>query len=84
MERSQIKSAVSDFLRKECYLADDQSGGDVPLFSSSLLSSLDFIDLVSFIEKNYGIVVEATDAGIENLDTVNRITEFILRQRSAS
>jgi acyl carrier protein len=50
---------------------------DTPLRSSGILDSLGTVRLVSFVEERYGIEVEPHEAGVENFETINLITEFI-------
>jgi acyl carrier protein len=50
---------------------------DTPLRSSGILDSLATVRLVSFVEEHYGIEVEPHEAGVENFETINLITEFI-------
>lgn len=80
METMEIETYVKSFLKEECHLDADTITPDDFLFSSYQLSSIDFIDLLAFIERQFGVTLDATDASFENLDTIGRIVELIHRR----
>ena len=47
------------------------------LFESGFLSSLDVLDLLSFIENTYNITVSDDDLGIENFGSVDSMVKYI-------
>ncbi|MBW2730822.1 MAG: acyl carrier protein [Deltaproteobacteria bacterium] len=59
--------------------------GSTPLFSAGLLDSLQFLDLVLFVERRFSVelghVAEPTP---EKLDTVDKIVELILSASTRS
>jgi acyl carrier protein len=57
---------------------------DTPLRTSGVLDSLATLALVSFIEKQYGIEVEAEETDIDNFDRIQDIAAFVERKRAAS
>lgn len=72
---STIEPNVRTFLGK--YVSDTQVDGDLDLFSSGLVNSLYAMQLVLFIEKEYGIQVANEDLDYENFKSVNAIVDFI-------
>jgi len=58
-------------------------GEDTALRSGGILDSLSTLSLVSFIEKQYGIEVEAHETDIDNFDTLRDIAAFIERKQAA-
>jgi acyl carrier protein len=56
---------------------------DTPLRTSGLLDSMATLRLVSFVEQEFGIEVEAHEAGIENFDRIEDIAAFVERKRAA-
>jgi acyl carrier protein len=72
---STIEPNVRTFLGK--YVSDPQVDGDLDLFSSGLVNSLYAMQLVLFIEKEYGIQVANEDLDYENFKSVNAIVDFI-------
>ena len=55
---------------------------DVPLRTSGILDSLATLALVSFVEEQYGIEVEAHETGVENFDRIADIVAFVERKRA--
>ncbi len=47
------------------------------LFESGFLSSLDVLDLLSFIENTYNITVSDDDLGIENFGSIDSMVKYI-------
>jgi len=72
---SMIEPNVRTFLGK--YVSDPQVDGELDLFSSGLVNSLYAMQLVLFIEKEYGIQVANEDLDYENFKSVNTIVKFI-------
>jgi acyl carrier protein len=56
---------------------------DTPLRSSGILDSMATLRLVSFVEQEFGIEVEAHEAGVENFDRVEDIAAFVGRKLAA-
>lgn len=57
-------------------LADDDS-----LLEKGIIDSTSVLELVSFIEENHNFRVEDEELVPENLDSVNRIVDYINRKR---
>jgi len=53
---------------------------DANLFESGIVNSLFAVQLMTFIEKTYGIDVVMEDLDIENFKSVNATTAFVLRK----
>jgi len=52
-----------------------------PLFSSGLLDSIASLQLVTFLEEQFGIKVEAHEVVADNLNTLTAIGGFIQAKR---
>ena len=72
---STVESKIRAFLGK--YISNPDVDGDLDLFASGMVSSLYAMQLVLFIEKEYGIQVANEDLDYENFNSVNAITGFI-------
>lgn len=57
-----------------------QVGNDDDLFASGLVNSLFAMQLVLFVEKEFGIKVENDDLDYDNFRTLNAIVGFIQRK----
>ena len=57
---------------------------DTPLRTSGVLDSMATLKLVAFVERQYGIEVDAHEAGIDNFDCIRDLVAFIARKQSAN
>jgi acyl carrier protein len=57
---------------------------DTPLRTTGVLDSMATLKLVSFVERSYGIEVEAHEAGIDNFDCIRDIVAFVVRKQAAA
>lgn len=65
--------------------AADQIADDAPLFGAGGLGldSIDALELVVMLEKNYGIVIKDMEEGRPAFQSVNTLAAFINAKRSA-
>ncbi len=79
--------AVTDDIRS--YLADQlrisEAGSldaDLPLVQNGIIDSIELMQVVSFLEKSYGISVDETEFLPSNLRTLNTMAAFVERKRA--
>jgi acyl carrier protein len=60
----------------------DNLTGTTPLFTSGLLDSIASLQLVTFLEQEFGIKVDAHEVVPDNLNTLESIAGFIRAKRS--
>jgi acyl carrier protein len=71
---------VSNFLfGQDPGFAEGQS-----LLESGIIDSTGLLEVVSFIERKYGISVDDRDLVPENLDSLRNISQFVARKREAA
>ena len=82
MENKEIISKVNDFLIDEFELEEDQLIPTASLKETLEIDSLDYVDLVVIIEKNFGFKVKGEDfAGIKSLQD---FYDYIINKVQAS
>ena len=54
------------------------------LFEMGLVNSLFAVQLMTFIEKTFDLEVETEDLDIENFNSLNATTEFVLRKTGSA
>jgi len=54
---------------------------DMPLRTSGVLDSMATLALVSFVEHEFGIELEAHETGIESFDTIESIGALVARKQ---
>jgi acyl carrier protein len=57
---------------------------NTPLISGGILDSISTLKLVVFLEERYGVRLEAHEAGIDHLDTIQSIVSLVSRKRAAA
>jgi len=80
---SNVKETLRQFIVKT-YLPGESVENlqdDTPLRTSGVLDSMATLRLVSFVEKEFGIELEAHETGIETFDTVGGIADLVVQKR---
>lgn len=78
LHETEIKEAVRKFIFSSVRLPD--LGDDDNLFESGIVNSLFAVQLMTFVEKTFGIAVESDDLDIENFKSLNATTYFVVRK----
>lgn len=73
-----ITSKTREFVSQ--YLNTDTVDADVDLFATGMVNSLFAMQLVLFVEKNFGVVVANEDLDFENFKSINAIIAFVGRK----
>lgn len=55
---------------------------DFNIFSNGFLDSLNVLHIILFMETEYGLEINPYDLSIDNLNSVNKITDFIISKKS--
>jgi acyl carrier protein len=79
-----VKNAIRQFILTK-YLPGESADNlrdDTPLRTSGVLDSLATLGVVNFIEKEYGIQVEAHETGIDSFDRIQDIAALVERKRA--
>jgi acyl carrier protein len=79
-----IRTAIRDYLLEEFLPGEDpeELSDDTPLISGGVLDSISTLKLVVYLEERFGISLEAHEAGVEHLDTVDRIASLVEQKQS--
>lgn len=80
---NELKAKIIESLRLEDVKPEDIED-DAPLFGSGLgLDSIDALELVVMLEKNYGIVIKDIEEGRPAFRSVRTLAAFIESKRTA-
>ncbi len=71
MKKDQIISIVNDFLINEIEIDETKINNDAHLKNDLGIDSLDFVDIVVIVEKNFGFKMNA-----EEMSGVNTLSQF--------
>jgi len=77
-----VKESIRHFVTRSINFPE--LGDDDDLFESGLVNSLFAIQLMTFIEKTFGVEVEADDLDIKNFRSLNAATSFVLKKSVAT
>jgi len=78
-----VRNAIRQFILQK-YLPGESAANlrdDTPLRSSGILDSLATIGVVNFIEKEYGIELEAHETDVDTFDRIEDIAALVERKR---
>jgi acyl carrier protein len=78
MDKTDIKQALREFILRSVRIArlDD----DEDLFESGIVNSLFAVQLMTFVEKTFGIEVASDDLEINNFRSLNATAAFVLKK----
>ena len=82
MSTEDIKNNLYNMIKETYKIADDDDEftTDVHLFDYGYIDSFGAVDLISRIEKTYGIEITNKDLMQYSLNTINEIAEFVDRK----
>ena len=78
MENQEIINKVNDFLIDEFELEEDQLIPTASLKETLEIDSLDYVDLVVIIEKNFGFKVKGED--FANIKSLQDFYDYIIKR----
>lgn len=75
--KNKINKAIIDLIIE---IKSDITIEQINLNESLSINSIEYIQLIVMIEENYGIIFDDDKLNIENLDTINKITDYVLEK----
>lgn len=77
--KQEIVQNVREFITENIFGGNDNPDlkNDTSLISSRIMDSIVALKLVTHLESTFGIEFEAHEVSQENLDTIDRISEFV-------
>lgn len=78
-----IKTAVKDYILNEFLSGEDPSAltDSTALVTTGILDSISVLKVVTFLESEFGITLEAHETGVENLNTLSDIARLVLSKK---
>jgi acyl carrier protein len=80
MTVEKIKETVRAFLSQ--FISGTYIDNDQDLFQSGLLNSLFAMQLIIFLEKEYGFLISNEDLDLINFKSLNAISTFVMNKKS--
>ena len=78
-----IKEQIRTFVTSNFYVADPASLADAAsLLDNGIIDSTGVLEVILFIEETFGITVEDMEMLPDNLDSIERISNFVSRKQN--
>ena len=76
-----IENQIKQFILKNLYFADKNSLGDDDSFlETGVVDSTGVMELVAFVQTEFGVTVEAQEIVVDNFDSVSKVARFVRRK----
>lgn len=76
-----IKEQIRTFVTSNFYVADPASLVDeASLLDQGIIDSTGVLEVILFVEETFGIAVEDSEMLPDNLDSIERISNFVARK----
>ena len=81
MTSETVQHEVRQFIKKN-FLFDDNAnlGDELSLIGTGVVDSTGVLELIAFLEKRFDVAFDDSELVVDNFDTVERITSFIVRK----
>lgn len=79
-----VRNSVRSYILENLLFSSDPNDlpDDASLLDRGIIDSTGVLELVLFLEENFGLQVKASEMLPQNFDSVNAITAFVERARS--
>jgi acyl carrier protein len=75
-----IKSKVKEYIQQATFVDKDKIRDDSLIFKEGYFDSMGFVVLITYLEENFKIKTTDSDLVEENFESINAITDFIIRK----
>ena len=81
-----IKTKIRDHIATNILYSDNgfEYGDDASFLEEGIVDSVGIMELVLFIEENFGLTVDDEDLTPDNFDSVDRLAEYIKRRQAVA
>ena len=81
-----IAKVVHNFILREFLPGEDSTEltDQTPLITGGILDSIRTLKLVVFLEEHFAISIEAYEAGVEHLDSIDQIASLVAAKKQAA
>lgn len=78
-----IQQQIRAFIVDNFYVPEtSELGDDTSLIETGIVDSTGVLEVVAFLEREFGISISDRDIVPANLDTIARMTAFVMRQQA--
>jgi acyl carrier protein len=85
-KEAQLRSEIRQFVQNDLLMGDASAmlGDDESLLETGTIDSTGVLEVVMFLEQTFGMKVHDREMLPENLDSVDRLVQFVLRKQHAA
>ena len=85
MNPEDIKSTVKTFILSEYLPGEDPAAltDTTPLMTTGILDSIAVLKVVTFLENQFGVIIQPHEAVVENLNTLLDISRLVTSKKAA-
>jgi acyl carrier protein len=76
-----VKEKIKNYILQAVYAEKEKIKDDSLIFKEGYIDSMGFMVLISFIEEEFGIKTTDLDLLEENFESINAISEFVIRKK---
>lgn len=77
-----LKEKIRSFIISNFYVSDPASlQDDMSLLDAGIVDSTGVLEIITFIESEFGVTVEDAEMLPENLDAVNHIAAYVAKKK---
>jgi acyl carrier protein len=86
MNPEDIKSTVKTFILSEYLPGEDPAAltDTTPLMTTGILDSIAVLKVVTFLENQFGVIIQPHEAVVENLNTLLDISRLVTSKKASS
>jgi acyl carrier protein len=77
-----IKTKVKEYIQQATFVEKDKIRDDSLIFKEGYFDSMGFVVLITYLEENFGIKTTDSDLVEENFESINAITDFVIRKNA--
>jgi acyl carrier protein len=77
----EIKGKLTYYIQENTFNRDTKLSEDTLIFKEGIFDSMGFILLIDFLEEKFKITTQDEDMTEENFESINAITQYILRKQ---
>lgn len=84
MNKDQIASRIRSFVEENfLYMRPDlELANDESLMGKGVVDSMGVMEMIEFLEEEFGVVVDDDDITEENLGTIDRIAKYVVAHQT--
>ena len=80
----EIQQRVKQFIIENFYVSNAAAlTDDASLISTGVVDSTGMLEVITFLESEYGVTIEDKEMTPENLETIGRIAKFVIQKQAA-